>query len=440
MFCHTTWNGIHILPDGYIRLCSLGENTDPALDYQKARDKNGNVMHILTHSLNEIMNSDKHKEVRLLNVKNENAWSPHCGCCKDREMVTNYVRNHENRSRRLYLMQVQDSNVSETNFQLSKISDTGEVNWMPNSLDIRFGNLCNQKCVMCNPTFSNLWYEEYFDYHKTNSFGQGIKIEINKDSVTGKWIQPAELKWFENPIWWEKFEQMMPHLRHIYITGGEPMVTPAHDVMLDKLIESDYAKNIWLEYDTNASAINEKITKRWAYFNKVHIRASLDAIEDQYELIRFGGNWEKFQANVKKLKQYEIESNGKVRLLAASSCFQILTLYSIIKSEEWCKKNDIHFHIRFLRGPERMAVSSLCEESKKDLISYYSAHIKTSSKAGMIINYLKEYSAVKYHNPHAVKDFLNFMNYLDSTRNTNWKAVFPDVLQLIEKNELPYIR
>ncbi len=320
MFCKTVWNGLHILPDGYIRLCSLGTNTDPALDMQRCRDKDGNVMHILTHDIMDIMNSDKHKEVRRANIADSASWSPHCKCCEVREHATMSDRSHKNKSRRVYLMKIASEDiVSEDNFA-QRVAPDGTVDWMPQSLDIRFGNLCNQKCIMCNPTFSNMWYDEYTDYYKTNSFGQGEKIQIFK-GPTGKWVPPPELQWFENPIWWEKFEQMMPHLRHIYVTGGEPMVTPAHDVMLDKLIESGYAKNIWLEYDTNCSAVNDKIAQRWEHFKQVDIRGSMDAIGAQYEIIRFPGKWDKFRGNVEKLRKYADESNGKIRLLALSTCF-----------------------------------------------------------------------------------------------------------------------
>lgn len=439
MFCKTVWSGLHILPDGYIRLCSLGQNTDKNLDMQRARDKDGNVMHILTHSIHDIMNSDKHCEVRLFNINNPDKWSPHCDCCENREIITNHNRSHKNKSRRVYLLNI-DDDLSESNFSNNKIDEQGNINWMPSSLDIRFGNLCNQKCVMCSPTFSNLWYEEYFDYFKTNSFGHGTKITVTKDISSGKWINPPELQWFEDPRWWPKFEEMMPHLKHIYITGGEPMVAPAHDIMLDKLIESGYAKNIWLEYDTNASAINDKIASRWSHFQKVHIRASMDAIGDQYELIRFGGKWEKFQNNIKKLKKYQIESNDQIKLLSVSTCFQIPTVYSIVESEEWCKSIGVDFHLRFLEGPERLATSSLSDQSKLDLIDYYTANIDKSEKADMIIMYLKNHMGEKFHNPASVKEFLRFMNYLDSTRNTNWKAIFPEVVNMIEKNEIPKIR
>jgi len=437
MFCKTVWSGLHILPDGYIRLCSIGQNSNKKLDMQRARDKDGKVMHILTHSIHQIMNSDKHKEVRLFNVNHPDKWSPHCDCCENREIITNHDRNHKNKSRRIYLLKIEDDNVvSEEDYQQNKIDSEGNIDWMPSSLDIRFGNLCNQKCVMCSPAFSNLWYEEHFDYFKTNSFGQGTKITVTKNTNTGKWMEPAELQWFEDPRWWPKFEEMMPHLKHIYITGGEPMVTPAHDIMLDKLIEAGYAKNIWIEYDTNASAINNKIAQRWSHFKKVDIRASMDAIGDQYELIRFGGKWEKFQNNIKTLKQYEKDSGGIVNLLSVSTCFQIPTVYSIIESEEWCKSVGVNFHLRFLEGPARLSVSSLSDKSKQELLDYYIENRDKSDKAPMIITYLKNHMGERFYKPIEVTEFINFMNYLDGTRKTDWKLTFPQVSLMIEKNEI----
>lgn len=434
MFCNTVWNGLHILPDGYIRLCSIGQNTDWSLDMQRARDKDGNVMHILTHDIKEIMNSDKHCQVRSLNVQDNSAWSPHCECCEIREGVTESIRSHKNTSRRVYLMRTDTSDtVTENNYQSHRID--GIVDWLPASLDIRFGNLCNQKCVMCSPIFSNLWYDEYVDFFKTTSFGQGTQVKLTKDPLIGKWIDPPELQWYENPIWWEKFEQMMPHLRHIYVTGGEPMVTPAHDVMLDKLIDAGYAKQIWLEYDTNASAINDKIAQRWPHFKKVDIRVSMDATEDQYELIRFGGKWQKFECNLKKLKQYEKDSNRRVEVTSASTCFQIPTCYSIIESEEWCKSVGVDFHMRFLSGPERLSVSSLSDKSKLELLDYYTANRSKSSKADMIINYLQNCIGPSFHKPSKISEFVLFMDYLDNTRNTNWRRVLPKVSDMIVRNE-----
>lgn len=434
MFCNTVWNGLHILPDGFIRLCSIGENTDLALDKQRCRDKDGNEMHILTHSIQEIMNSDKHREVRRLNVADPTAWSPHCDCCENREKITNFEKTHPNSSRRILLMKIENIEVTKENYLNKLISEDGSIHWMPSSLDINFGNLCNQKCIMCGPAFSSLWYDEYYEYHKKTSFGQSRQIDMIKNTDTGKWMSPPELNWFEDPRWWPKFETIMPHLRHIYITGGEPMVTPAHDIMLDKLIDSGYAKNIWLEYDTNCSAINDKIVKRWCHFKKVHVRGSMDAIKDQYEIIRFPGNWARFQNNVAKLKEYEKQSDNKIKLVTLTTCFQISTMYSIIETEKWCDSIGVDFHVRFLTGPVRHSVKSLSKESKLQLIEYYEQYRFTSKKAPLIINYLK--LNMEPSNPEAVQEYVRYMNFLDGTRNLDWKKVFPEVINLIEKNEV----
>jgi organic radical activating enzyme len=434
MFCKITWNGIHILPDGYIRLCSLGQIVNKELDMQRCRDKDGNVMHILTHSISEIMNSDKHREVRLHNLQHPNEWSPHCECCENRERITGFNRAHKNKSWRCYLMNIDDNDVvSEDTYQDNKADAEGRVDWMPSSLDIRFGNLCNQRCIMCNPTFSNLWYEEYHDYYNHLTFGNSTKITVTKDATSGKWIEPPELQWFEDPRWWVKFETMMPHLKHIYITGGEPMVTPAHDIMLDKLIEAGYAKNIWLEYDTNCSAINDKIANRWFHFSRVDIRGSMDAINDQYEIIRYPGNWNRFQKNVKKLKEYEKSSNGKIRLIALTSCFQISTMYSIIESEEWCNSIGVNFHIRFLEGPAHHSTTSLSADAKLELIKYYQGYVTTSEKASLIINHLQDKLKSNISRPEAVLEFIKFMDYLDIKRGVNWRKFFPKVLEQITK-------
>jgi hypothetical protein len=435
MFCKTVWNGMHILPDGQIRLCSIGTNSKPALDMQRCRSPEGKQLNIIDDELIDIMNSDKHREIRRLNVKNPESWSPHCDCCENREIITDFDREHTNKSRRVYLMGMQtDETVSENDFA-TKMADDGSVDWLPSSLDIRFGNLCNQKCIMCNPTFSNLWYDEWFDYYKNMPFGQGdIKVKLERNPNTNKWIQPKELQWFEDPRFWKRFDQLAPHLRHIYITGGEPMVTPAHDEMLDKLIDGGYANNIWLEYDTNCSTINRKIADRWKHFGKVELRGSMDAIKDQYEIVRYGGKWDKFVENVKKLQEYQVESNGTIELLAVSTCFQMSTMFSIIESEQWCKEIGVGFHLRFLEGPIHHSVASLPDVAKLKLIDYYTQHIATSEKAEIIIKHLKNHLGEKYHKPKAVKEFVKFMNYLDTTRKTDWKAVFPEVVDLIKES------
>lgn len=427
-FCKTVWNGVHIQPDGYVRLCSIGANSVPELDMQRARDKDGNLINVLTHEVREMINSDKHKEVRKLNVENSEQWSPHCVCCENREKIVR--KNDIDSSRRQALMfHVRAPGLNEFTLK-DNVEPDGTVNYMPSSLDIRFGNLCNQKCIMCGPHFSNLWYEEWADFYKTDNIGfVNDTIKIVRDPIKNKFSDPEEFKWHESPVWWEKFEQMCPSLSHIYITGGEPMVTPSHDEMLDRLISNGYSKKITLEYDTNLSAINNKILERWPLFKKVIVRVSMDGTGTQYELIRFGGNWEKFVANINRLKLATSEF-PQIKIESISSCVQLSTIYEIEKSEKFCEEMGIPFHIRFLEGPEFFSLNHLPKEYKLELIEYYKK--LPGSKPPLIVKYL--INNLDYPIKHgAMHRCMEFMNFLDTTRNTNWKEVLPETYNLVKR-------
>lgn len=434
MFCKTVWNGIHILPSGHIRLCPLGTANKKELDLQRCRDVDGQPMTILSHSIQDIMNSDKHCEVRRQNVESPNSWSPHCECCENREAVTLHDRTHDNTSRRIQLMRIDTSQVVSEHNYTERADKDGRVDWMPSSLDIKFGNLCNQKCVMCGPIHSHLWYDDWAALTDNAPFGFGRNVQLVRDVKRNRWEQPSELQWHESPIWWEKFEEMAPYLKHIYITGGEPMIVPAHAEMLDRLISRDLAKDIWLEYDTNCSTINNKLIERWHNFKKVDIRGSMDATEEQYELIRSGGDWETFKTNVIRLKQLEQESGGKIRLLSVSSCFQIPTMYSIIACEDWCRSVGVNFHLRFLETPLKLNVRILSAQAKLKLIEYYNRHT-SYEKTQMILNFLNNHLDDKFHNQAAVDEYFSFMDFLDRSRNTDWRKTLPEVYQLLSEQQ-----
>lgn len=432
MFCKTIWHGLYILPHGDIRLCSIATNSNSKLDGNAARDKNGNLMNILTHSIKEIMNSDKHCEVRALNQKEPSAWSAHCDCCQNREIITNFDRTHTNKSRRIYLNNMIDTRdtATEDNF-VGTAAEDGSVDWYPASLDIRFGNLCNQKCIMCSPEFSNLWYDDWHEWTGgLKTFHNNRPVHLVKNE-NGKWIAPDELSWYDDPRWWPKFEEMMPHLKHIYVTGGEPMVVPAHDTMLDKLIDSGFAKNIVIEYDTNATVVNDKLAERWHHFKKVDIRISMDSIKDQYEIIRSGGKWSKFIKNVEKLKEYEKESNKQITVSALTTCFQMTTAHSILEAEEWCKSISVNFHIRFLEGPPHHRVLHLPVGARDELIKLYTK--SDSEKAKMIVRFLQGNRDSFVSDHKHVHTFVRFMNFLDSRRKTNWQTVFPELTDMLHR-------
>lgn len=429
-FCRTVWNSLSITPRGDFRLCSL--SNDPAQDESVGFDTDGRVMNILTHTVEQGINSDKHRAVRLGDVHGDE-WHSLCSCCEQREQAIDGNPEHSNLSRRLYVNGIVSGNntVSPINFY-NKVDRQGNVAWAPSSIDIHFGNVCNFKCVQCGPQYSNLWYDEWAaviglgpNLH-LNGFGPN-KVLLTKDQH-GKWQDANELKWWESEIWWDKFKAMLPTLEHVYLTGGEPMVLKQHDRLLDEIIASGRADKIRLEYDSNLSVINPRILDRWTKFKNIDLRISIDAIGDKYELIRYGGKWNTLVTNIKMVQAYAEQHPG-IKILRLTSCFQITTSHSMIETEQWCRDNNLPLSIRFVDTPKWHSTISLPRHMKQQLIDFYSQQPEYMV-SDMIVKFLQ--ANIDTHEPDEVRRFYKFMNYLDHTRKTDWAKTLPDTAAMLK--------
>lgn len=419
--CKTVWNSLSLTPRGDFRLCSL--SNDPKFNESVGFDDQNNVMNILTHSFEQGINSDKHKAVRLSEQQGQD-WHELCSCCENRE---NAERNTiQNQSRRQYVNKAISAPIK---FYDTK---TGQVPWLPVSLDIHFGNVCNFKCIQCGPQYSNQWYDEWA---AINGFGNNLhengfgpnKVLLTKNK-NDKWIDANEVKWWENEIWWEKFDKLLPTLEHLYLTGGEPMLLKQHDRLLDVIIASGRADQIKLEYDSNLSVINPRILDRWTKFKDIDLRVSIDAIGDKFELVRAGGKWNNMVSNIELVKSYQ-RKYPHIKIFRLTSCFQIATSHSMIETEEWCNDVGIPLSIRFVDSPKWHSTISLPRHMKQQLIDYYSSK-PTYMVSDLIVNFLTSHLDVEDQTE--LRRFKKFMTYLDYSRKTNWEAVLPETAAMLK--------
>jgi organic radical activating enzyme len=411
-------------------MCAL--TNDMSMNKSAALDEDGKIMNIMTHTPNQGLNGRWHRAVRLHDINTKGEWHDICSCCKDREEATGGDVKNINASRRQSMERRNPSSdpVNPLNYLSADVDANGYVKWNPTTLDIRFGNLCNQKCIQCGAHNSNLWYEEQVAYTKSNTihWGFGVPTLTLERDEHGKLYNPNEVRWWESDIWWNKFDELLPTLEHIYITGGEPMIVPAHDEMLDRLIASGHAKNVYLDYDSNLSVINDKLAQRWSHFKHVEIAGSIDAAYDAFELVR-AGNWNTFAKNVQRIKEYE--RDGVVKLHRLTSCTQISTLHTMFETEEWVLSQGVPFQIRFVDSPQKHSIMGLPYDAKLELIEYYSTRDTATAKT--IKQYLENHLDPKFENAKAMQDYIRFMDFLDSTRNTNWRKIIPQTSDLLDK-------
>jgi organic radical activating enzyme len=440
-FCPEVYSQIEIDAEGDFKICCLA-NYDK--DFGMAVDDHGNVMNVMTHTIKEAMNSTTHKQHRCQLRNNEKPTR--CRNCYDSEHATvnsieewakvNILRGISKRQRVLWrtskdIPEYVDIKRAE---EITELDGTVQNPRVLN-LDLRFGNLCNQKCVMCSPQHSNQWYEDWAAIVKdVNVFNKGeVKSYFLVKDKHGKYKLSGQEPWWETERWWNMFDEISNDLRYIYFTGGEPLVVPAMQECLDRLISKGYSEYIELRYDTNLSVINQKLIDKWKHFKKVWLCISMDDTYDRYNLIRFPGKYDKIRENINHLNENNIEINY------ISSCIGIATPYSVIRVSEVCRELGVDSNFRFLEGPKWLDIRYYHPDAKKEIIRNLEnamGPIDYNRWAKTEIELLKKYMDV--YNIDYLNDFVRNMSILDERRGTDWRMALPDVYDLL-KNYCPRV-
>lgn len=420
-FCTLPWSSIQINPSGDYKICCFsgvsGENHGMAVD------SNGVLMNVMTHSIKEALNSENHKNLRLSQSKNER--NPLCQVCWDRDDANK--NNSKTTSLRFFRTFEQLPNL-DNNITLEKaptvMDADGSIDEFPISLDLRFTNVCNMKCIMCSSKYSNQWYEDEEKLYGTKTIALDSKVyNITVENGVYKSDMPV---WHDSEQWRKSFEEIKHRIRHLYLTGGEPFIVKGHDVLLDRLIESNLAHNIILEYDTNLSVINDKILSRLKQFKQIIFSVSCDDVDERYELIRFPGKFKTVTKNLEVLK----EKGFAVRHI--STCIGMYSIFAPLRLRE--KFPDYKLSVRMLRNPGHCDIIYLPKDVKKKVIQTYKESNLEERWKNFIITYLENNMETV---PDHLCDFntrnhIEYLDKLDEIRGTNWKQTFPEVTELLK--------
>jgi len=286
---------------------------------------------------------------------------------------------------------------------------------MPNQvkiLDIGYTGLCNLRCRMC----------DYF-----------IKKDKFKDLSRKK----------TRDILNKNLSELVPYLKIVRLTGGEPFVNPNHDFILEKLLPS--AHKISLEYSTNLSfnlSDNKRIFELWKKFKEITIVFSLDGVGAVNNYIRIGSNYEDIINNVSKCFEFK-----NVNKIVCSFTFQALNAFDLPNIVRYLiKESKIIFYCNILYAPDFLNVHIFSKKIKQDLIKLYitlkkeiKAYNVGSNKKNnytnnidMLIAYLKE----PIDNSRLVDEFIKYNLKIDEKYKLkkSFKEIVPE-LEFI-KNKL----
>ena len=297
-YCAAPWRGLHINPRGDVKTCCAG---DPNM-----------LGNLNSQTIEQILHSPIMQEIRQSIQRGE----PHAYCynCVQAERYGRSERDWHN-------------NVSpEFDCTTAPVDEH-----VPTLIDVRWNTTCNLSCNYCAEACSSKWAAL-----KNMSVASGAR------------------PYYEAVC--NYLEQHHDHIREVALVGGEPLLLPENDRLLDVIPEDcvvTLITNVSVELDNN------RIFKKLAQRKNVGWSMSFDNTGDRFEYVRHGGNWQLLLKNLNHIQQLMRDQGHWGGIHAV---YNIYNATNLLELTDFARRRGLAIHWQSLYQPECLDPSNLGED------------------------------------------------------------------------------
>jgi len=404
-FCPLPWIHLATRPNGDVRVCCTANASGAGIvdvkDAGLVKD-----MNLKTHTIEEVWNSEFMCNVRLQMLDNKIPTS--CTkCFQEEEKGITSKRNWETMvwQDRLDI----DSIVAQT-------TSTGSLPVNIPYFDLRLGNMCQLKCIMCSPHDSSSWIKEWkIQYPKYKT------IELKRDQG---WDPSFDYTWYQKGSFLDTMRSQAQHIKELYFAGGEPLLIPEHYKILEFMVETGAAKNCILRYNSNGVELPEKLFQLWNHFKQVKFNFSIDAVGNRNDYIRYPSKWRDIVSNAQRLD--DTPDNVVVNIACAVQLLNVMSLTDLVQWKASMNFKKINLppygagligtHLVYL--PSYLNVRVLPMHLKKEIekrIIYFCAR--------------NQYGEEFVNNPYGKQRWLGLVQYMMAE---DWSSKLPSTIEYLE--------
>jgi organic radical activating enzyme len=248
-YCAAPWRGLHINPQGNVKTCCAGNP--------------GMLGNLNSNTIEEILNTDLMKDIRT----SVSQGRPHeycSNCIKSERSGSDSERAWHNRV--------------NPNFDYAQAGDHYHY---PVIFDVRWNTTCNLSCNYCGSACSSKWA-----------------------SIKGIPVKSGTRPYYEQVC--DFLEQHREHIHEVAMVGGEPLLLPENERLLDVIPDSAIVTLITnMNVDLEKNKIFKKLTQR----KKVGWSMSFENTGDRLEYVRHGASWQLLKNNLQTIKDL-MQNNG----------------------------------------------------------------------------------------------------------------------------------
>jgi len=302
--------------------------------------------------------------------------------------------------------------------------------------DLRLGNLCQLKCIMCSQHDSSSWIKEWkLQYPKYKT------IELRQDQ---QWNSDFDYTWYKKSSFLSDMRSQAHNIRELYFAGGEPLLIPEHYKILEFMVETGAANSCVLRYNSNGLELPENLFELWNHFKQVKFNFSVDAIGIRNDYIRYPSKWADVVANLERLD--DTPDNITVNIACAVQLLNVLTVPEFVhwKESKNFKKINLPPYGAGLIGTHLVYLPSYLN------VKVLPQHLK--NKVARQVEYFcsRKSTDVEFmNNPYGLKRWQGLVQYMmsedwtnklpmledyltvtDAQRGTDFRKIFPELVDL----------
>lgn len=307
----------------------------------------------------------------------------------------------------------------------------------PVYLDLRLGNLCNLKCRMCNHYNSSQIAKESSELLKKDHefkkiFAHTFKTLKVRDYGT----------WYESNFMWDEIIGMIPHLKKVYLTGGEPTLIENNYRFMREIINQNRQNDVQLFFNTNTTNGKKEFLDLLEQFPNVSLNCSIDGYRAGNDYIRYPSKWPKIEkVFIEYVKRQNINLN-------VTPVFQVYNVLSISNLLSWVntiyKKFDRrigvdilindsmpYLNVEILPIKVKILAAKRLQQFSRGYPLYNDNELVKNSVDSCIRLLTKSF---KNEDKKQMEYFIKYTRSLDKSRNQKFKNYCPELWQILKDN------
>jgi MoaA/NifB/PqqE/SkfB family radical SAM enzyme len=407
-FCVLPWIHAATLTNGNVQLCCVSGG--------------GSGVNLNEQTLADYWNSEYVRDARRRMLKGKEVEA--CKRCYREEA-------HGLKSHRIVENEAWQRKLGPNAIQqlIDKTSSNGSVDAELQYVDLRLGNTCNLRCIMCSPRESSRWL----------STARRLSELFQREELRKEWefkskMGAGRFEWYRNPAFWANLQTILPHVKEVILAGGEPFLIEEQFEFVKACCEMGEAYHVRLRYHTNGTVFPKDMSRYWEQFERVHFMISIDGIGEVANYVRYPSNWEEIETNI---RQFDCLPENTITSFNFTT--SALNIYHLPEVLDWSDRSGLrkrkcfkdlqeYVHPSLVHYPAYLSIRVLPRDYKQLVTDRIRKYMERRLK-GQTVDRLKAILEFMNSEDHSKRmpDLVDYTKMLDTINESDVIKTFPEI-------------